>query len=52
MYLELQHLVDSLATQLSRPATVEDRRQRLVVYSRHSEVPDTVRREMRRDVRA
>ena len=39
MYTELQHLVDSLATELSRPAIVEDRRQRLVVYSRHSE-PD------------
>ncbi|MFE7242647.1 PucR family transcriptional regulator [Streptomyces sp. NPDC057580] len=39
----LQHLVDSLATKLSRPATVEDRRQRLVVYSRHSELPDAVR---------
>nr|WP_143064646.1 helix-turn-helix domain-containing protein [Streptomyces colonosanans] len=44
MYPELQHLVDSLATALSRPATVEDRRQRLVVYSRHSELPDAVRR--------
>ncbi|MGW3660719.1 PucR family transcriptional regulator [Streptomyces sp. NPDC005151] len=43
MYLDLQHLLDSLATKLSRPATVEDRRQRLVVYSRHSELPDAVR---------
>ncbi|MER6102664.1 helix-turn-helix domain-containing protein [Streptomyces sp. NPDC001832] len=43
MYAELQDLVDSLATKLSRPATVEDRRQRLVVYSRHSELLDTVR---------
>lgn len=43
MYTELQHLVDSLATKLSRPAIVEDRRQRLVVYSRHSEPTDEVR---------
>jgi hypothetical protein len=43
MYTELQHLVDSLATKLSRPAIVEDRRQRLVVYSRHSEPIDAVR---------
>ncbi|WP_345042676.1 helix-turn-helix domain-containing protein [Streptomyces sannanensis] len=32
-----------MATTLSRPATVEDRRQRLVVYSRHSDLPDAVR---------
>ncbi|MFJ3711699.1 helix-turn-helix domain-containing protein [Streptomyces sp. NBC_01267] len=43
MHPELQHLVDSVATELSRPATVEDRRQRLVVYSPHSELPDVVR---------
>ncbi|MFD4946174.1 PucR family transcriptional regulator [Streptomyces sp. NPDC058409] len=43
MYPKLQDLVDSLATKLSRPATLEDRRQRLVVYSRHSELPDAVR---------
>lgn len=43
MSSELQHLVDSLATHLSRAATVEDRRQRLVVYSRHSETRDAVR---------
>lgn len=43
MYPELQYLVDSLATRLSCPATVEDRRQRLVVYSRHSDPPDPVR---------
>lgn len=43
MYPKLQDLIDSLATKLSRPATVEDRRQRLVVYSRHSELPDAVR---------
>jgi hypothetical protein len=43
MNTELQRLVDSLATELSRPAIVEDRRQRLVVYSRHSEPIDPVR---------
>lgn len=43
MYTELQHLVDSLATRLSRPAIVDDRRQRLVVYSRQSEPVDAVR---------
>lgn len=43
MYSELQHLIDSLATRLSRPAIVEDRRHRLVVYSRHSEPTDAVR---------
>jgi hypothetical protein len=43
MYTELQQLVDSVATRLSRPAIVEDRRQRLVVYSRHSESIDAVR---------
>jgi PucR C-terminal helix-turn-helix domain/GGDEF-like domain len=43
MDTELQHLIDSLATRLSRPAIVEDRRQRLVVYSRHSEPTDAVR---------
>jgi hypothetical protein len=44
VHSELQHLIDSLATRLSRPAIVEDRRQRLVVYSEHSEPTDTVRR--------
>jgi hypothetical protein len=43
MYTELQQLVDSVATKLSRPAIVEDRRQRLVVYSRQSEPIDAVR---------
>jgi PucR C-terminal helix-turn-helix domain/GGDEF-like domain len=43
MYTELQQLVDSVAMRLSRPAIVEDRRQRLVVYSRHSEPVDSVR---------
>ncbi|WP_405682940.1 PucR family transcriptional regulator [Streptomyces sp. NBC_00057] len=32
-----------MAIKLSRPATVEDRSQRLVVYSRHSDLPDAVR---------
>lgn len=44
MHSELQHLIDSLATRLSRPAIVEDRRHRLIVYSRHSEPTDAVRR--------
>ncbi|MCX4530923.1 helix-turn-helix domain-containing protein [Streptomyces sp. NBC_00841] len=43
MYPKLQDLVDSLAAKLSRPTTLEDRRQRLVAYSRHSELPDAVR---------
>jgi PucR C-terminal helix-turn-helix domain/GGDEF-like domain len=43
MHTELQQLVDGVATTLSRPAIVEDRRQRLVVYSRHSEPVDAVR---------
>ena len=43
MYAELQQLVDSVAAKLSRPAIVEDRRQRLVAYSRHSEPIDAVR---------
>lgn len=43
MYTELQHLVDVLAARVARPAIVEDRRQRLVVYSRHSEPFDEVR---------
>jgi hypothetical protein len=43
MYPELQQLVDSVAAKLSRPAIVEDRRQRLVAYSRHSEPIDAVR---------
>jgi hypothetical protein len=43
MNTELQQLVDSLAARLSRPAIVEDRRQRLVVHSRHTEPTDAVR---------
>ena len=43
MYAEIQQLVDSVAATLSRPAIVEDRRQRLVAYSRHSEPIDAVR---------
>jgi PucR C-terminal helix-turn-helix domain/GGDEF-like domain len=43
MYAEIQQLVDSVAAKLSRPAIVEDRRQRLVAYSRHSEPIDAVR---------
>jgi PucR C-terminal helix-turn-helix domain/GGDEF-like domain len=43
MYAEIQQLVDSVAAKLSRPAIVEDRRQRLVAYSRHNEPIDAVR---------
>ncbi|GAB2865927.1 hypothetical protein GCM10027176_79600 [Actinoallomurus bryophytorum] len=42
MYAEIHQLVDSVAAKLSRPAIVEDRRQRLVAYSRHSEPIDAV----------
>lgn len=43
MDTELQHLIDSLAARVARPAIIADRRQRLVVYSRQSEPTDTVR---------
>ena len=42
---DLQRLVDSLATRLGRSLVLEDRKQRMVVYSQHSEPMDEVRRE-------
>lgn len=41
---ELQRLVDALAAYAGRPALIEDRRQRVVVYSEHTGVMDGVRR--------
>ncbi|MEV1288068.1 helix-turn-helix domain-containing protein [Micromonospora sp. NPDC049679] len=41
---ELQHIVDAVAARVGRPALIEDRRQRVVVYSGHTEPMDTVRR--------
>lgn len=43
MSAELQRLVDALAERTSRPAVLEDRRQRMVAYSRHDEPIDRVR---------
>lgn len=45
MTAELQRLVDALAERTERPAVLEDRRQRMVVYSRHDEPLDQVRAE-------
>ena len=45
MHDDLQRLVDALATRLGRSLVVEDRRQRMVVYSQHREPMDDVRRE-------
>ena len=42
---DLQRLVDSLATRLGRSLVLEDRQQRMVVYSQHREPMDEVRRE-------
>lgn len=41
---ELQAIVDSIATKAGRPALIEDRRQRVVVYSEQTEPMDEVRR--------
>ncbi|MEU6203041.1 helix-turn-helix domain-containing protein [Micromonospora musae] len=41
---ELQRLVDALAAYAGRPALIEDRRQRVVVYSEHNGPMDDVRR--------
>jgi hypothetical protein len=41
---ELQAIVDSIATRAGRPALIEDRRQRVVVYSEQIEPMDEVRR--------
>ncbi|MEV4754338.1 helix-turn-helix domain-containing protein [Micromonospora sp. NPDC049559] len=44
MNLELQRIVDTVAARVGRPALIEDRRQRVVVYSEHTGVMDDVRR--------
>jgi hypothetical protein len=44
MPLELQRIVDSLASRVGRPALIEDHRQRVVVYSEQVEPMDEVRR--------
>ncbi|MFF4874919.1 PucR family transcriptional regulator [Micromonospora sp. NPDC000668] len=41
---ELQRLVDALAVYAGRPALIEDRRQRVVVYSEHTGLMDDVRK--------
>ncbi|SCG55187.1 DNA-binding transcriptional regulator, PucR family [Micromonospora echinaurantiaca] len=41
---ELQRIVDALAAHAGRPALIEDRRQRVVVYSEHTGVMDDVRK--------
>ncbi|MFF5180668.1 PucR family transcriptional regulator [Micromonospora sp. NPDC000316] len=41
---ELQRLVDALAAYVGRPALIEDRRQRVVVYSEHTGLMDGVRK--------
>ncbi|HEX5540401.1 MAG TPA: helix-turn-helix domain-containing protein [Micromonospora sp.] len=41
---ELQRLIDAVAAHVRRPALVEDRRHRVVVYSEHTGVMDDVRR--------
>ncbi|MFY1636361.1 PucR family transcriptional regulator [Solwaraspora sp. WMMB335] len=44
MHDELQRIVDTVAARVGRPALIEDRRQRVVVYSEHTGVMDDVRR--------
>jgi hypothetical protein len=44
MVSELQRIVDSVASRAGRPALIEDRRQRVVVYSEQTEPMDEVRR--------
>ncbi|TDB94873.1 PucR family transcriptional regulator [Micromonospora fluostatini] len=41
---ELQRIVDAVAARVGRPALIEDRRQRVVVYSDHDGPMDEVRR--------
>lgn len=43
MAAELQHLVDAVAERAGRPVVLEDRRQRMIVYSQHDEPLDQVR---------
>ncbi len=42
---DLQRLVDSLAQRTGRPIVLEDRRQRMIVYSEHADPVDQVRSE-------
>ena len=42
---ELQRLVDAVADRTGRPVVLEDRRQRMIVYSQHDEPLDQVRSE-------
>lgn len=42
--MELQRIVDAVAARAGRPALIEDRRQRVVVYSEHDGQMDDVRR--------
>lgn len=44
MQAELQRIVDTVASRVGRPALIEDRRQRVVVYSEHTGSMDDVRR--------
>ncbi|MBF9134420.1 helix-turn-helix domain-containing protein [Plantactinospora sp. S1510] len=44
MHAELQRIVDAVASRVGRPALIEDRRQRVVVYSEHTGLMDEVRR--------
>jgi hypothetical protein len=44
MHAELQRIVDRVAARVNRPALIEDRRQRVVVYSEHTGLIDGVRR--------
>ncbi|MFG1656304.1 PucR family transcriptional regulator [Micromonospora chersina] len=44
MRIELQRIVDRVAARVKRPALIEDRRQRVVVYSEHTGLIDGVRR--------
>ncbi|MDG4830777.1 helix-turn-helix domain-containing protein [Solwaraspora sp. WMMD1047] len=44
MHAELQRIVDTVAARVGRPALIEDRRQRVVVYSEHTGLMDDVRR--------
>jgi hypothetical protein len=45
MDAELQRLVDGVAERTGRPVVLEDRRQRMIVYSQHDEPIDQVRSE-------
>jgi hypothetical protein len=42
--VDLQRIVDGLASRVGRPALIEDRRQRMVAYSEHGGPMDEVRR--------